>query len=142
MAADGRSGLDLRFVDGGCHAVRIDLETGAWQKLDAATQPAQCESARRIPAANLAVGLRGYMREVESALVEGGADPAAAYVLEIAPDGETTALARDFSGGRLSMRVPQFPLATPLRRIDVSTVGLARPAAPDASSALPMPEPL
>ena len=31
MTADGRSGLDLRFVGGGCHAVRIDLETGAWQ---------------------------------------------------------------------------------------------------------------
>ncbi len=82
------------------------------------------------------------MREVESALVEGGADPAAAFVLEITEDGETNALARDFAGGRLSMRVPRFPLATPLRRIDVSTVGLARPAAPDASSALPMPEPL
>ena len=97
MAADGRSGLDLRFVDGGCHAVRIDLETGAWQKLDAASAPATCETARRIPAANLSVALRGYMREVESALVEGGADPAAAFVLEIAEDGEATARARDFS---------------------------------------------
>jgi hypothetical protein len=142
MAADGRSGLDLRFVDGGCHAVRIDLETGAWKKLDAASTPATCETARRIPAVNLSVALRGYMREVESALAEGGADPAAAFVLEIAEGGEATALTRDFAGGRLSLRVPRFPLSTPLRRIDVSTVGLARPATPDASSSLPMPEPL
>jgi hypothetical protein len=142
MAADGRSGVDLRFVGGGCHAVRIDLETGAWQKLDAATQPAACEVARRIPAANLSVALRGYMREVEAALVEGGADPAAAFVLELAEGGEANALARDYAGERLSTRVPRFPVATPLRRIDVSTVGLARPAAPNAESALPMPEPL
>jgi hypothetical protein len=40
------------------------------------------------------------------------------------------------------LRVPRFPLATPLRRIDVATVGLARPAAPDAESSLPVPEPL
>ena len=138
MTADGRSGLDLRFVDGGCHVVRIDLETGDWQKLDAASAPATCATARRIPAVNLSVALRGYMREVESALVEGGADPAAAFVLEIAEGGEATAHARDFAGDRLSTRVPRFPLTTPLRRIDVSTVGLARPAAPDASSSLPI----
>jgi len=142
MTTDGGSGIDLRFVDGGCHAVRIDLETGAWRKLDGASQPARCDVARRIPSANLSVALRGYMREVESALVEGGADPAAAFVLEIGEDGETNALARDFAGGRLSLRVPRFPVATPLRRIDVSTVGLARPLAPDAASQLPTPEPL
>ncbi len=142
MTTDGRSGLDLRFVGGGCHAVRIDLETGAWQRLDAASQPAQCETARRIPSANLSVALRGYMREVESALAEGGADPAAAFVLELAQDGEATAHARTFAGGLVSLRVPRFPLVTPLRRIDVATVGLARPAAPDGESSLPMPEPL
>lgn len=142
MTTDGRGGIDLRFVGGGCHAVRIDLETGAWQKLDGEARPARCETARRIPSANLSVALRGYMRELESALVEGGADPAAAFVLEIGADGETNALARNFAGDRLSVRVPRFPVATPLRRIDVSTVGLARPVAPDASSTLPMPEPL
>jgi len=142
MAADGRSGLDLRFVDGGCHAVRIDFETGAWKKLDGSSAPAQCETARRVPAANLSVALRGYMREVESALAEGGADPAAAFVLEIAEDGETHARARDFAGDQRDLRVPRFPLRTPLRRIDVSTVGLARPAAPGAVDASSEPEPL
>ena len=142
MTADGRSGLDLRFVGGGCHAVRIDLESGAWKQLDTASAPAQCETARRVPASNLIAALRGYMREVESALVAGGADPAAAFVLEIAEGGAATAHGRDFAGNRRSTRVPRFPLTTPLRRIDVSTVGLARSAAPDASSSLPMPEPL
>jgi hypothetical protein len=112
MSADGKSGVDLRYVGGGCHAVRIDLESGAWKKLDTA---------------GVAVALRGYMREVEAALAEGGADPAAAYALEIAADGDTTALARDFAGEKRSVRVPSFPLDTPLRRIDVSTIGLARP---------------
>ncbi len=142
MAADGRSGLDLRFVDGGCHALRIDLESGSWQRLDSASQPTQCETARRIPAANLSTALRGYMRDVKAALSEGGADPAAAFVLEIAEAGETTAQSRDFAGNRLSLRVPRFPIATPLRRIDVSTVGFARPMASDAPSGLAMPEPL
>ena len=121
MSADGRSGLDLRFVDGGCHAVRIDLETGDWQKLDAASAPRNCATARRIPAANLSVALRGYMREVESALVEGGADPAAAFVLEIDEDGETTARARDFSGGQLSSARAALPAHDPApthRRLD------------------------
>ena len=142
MAADGRSGLDLRFVDGGCHAVRIDLESGAYKKLDTATVPAQCESARRVPAANLSVALRGYMREVESALLDGGADPAAAFVLEIDENGETNARARDFGGEQRDLRVARFPLQTPLRRIDVSTVGLARPGAPRMGSAASEPEPL
>jgi hypothetical protein len=128
ITADARSGLDLRFVDGGCHAVQIDLETGEYQKLDGASAPAQCESARRVPASNLSVALRGYMREVEAALAAGGADPAAAFVLQIGEDGETIALARDFSGERRTLRVRRFPLTTPLRRIDVSTVGLARPS--------------
>src|SRR5574342_668926 len=114
MAADGRSGLDLRFVDGGCHAVRIDLESGAWKKLDASSEPAQCETARRVPAAKLTVALRGYMREVESALAEGGADPDAAFVLEIDEDGETHAQARDFAGEQRDLRLPRFPLHTPL----------------------------
>jgi hypothetical protein len=142
MTADGRSGLDLRFVDGGCHALRIDLESGAWKKLDDASAPAQCATARRVPAANLSVALRGYMREVEAALAEGGADPAAAFVLEIAANGETNARARDFSGEQRDLRVPRFPLDTPLRRIDVSTVGLARPGTPRTGSASSAPEPL
>jgi hypothetical protein len=142
MAADGRSGLDLRFVGGGCHAVRIDLESGAWKKLDAASAPAQCETARRVPIANLSVALRGYMREVEAALAEAGADPAAAFVLEIDEDGETHARARDFAGDQRDLRLPRFPLRTPLRRIDVSTVGLARPAAPAALDATSEPAPL
>jgi hypothetical protein len=142
MAADGRSGLDLRFVAGGCHALLIDLESGAWKQLDTSSDPAQCETARRIPAANLSVALRGYMREVESALVEGGADPAAAFVLEISEDGETHARARDFAGDPRDLRVPRFPIHTPLRRIDVSTVGLARPAAPGAEDASSEPAPL
>jgi len=142
MTADGRSGLDLRFVGGGCHAVRIDLESGAWKQLDTASAPAQCETARRVPGSNLIAALRGYMREVESTLVAGGADPAAAFVLEIAEDGETHARARDFAGEQRDLRVPRFPLRTPLRRIDVSTVGLARPAAPGPANASSEPEPL
>jgi hypothetical protein len=142
IAADGRSGLDLRFVDGGCHAVRIDLESGAWAKLDTASAPAQCETARQVPMANLVTALRSYMREVEGALAEGGADPAAAFMLQIDEDGETHAQARDFAGDRRTLRVPRFPVRTPLRRIDVSTVGLVRPAVPGAAAPASEPEPL
>jgi hypothetical protein len=142
ITADARSGLDLRFVDGGCHAVRIDLETGDWKKLDRAEGAAQCQSARQVPASNLFVALRGYMREVEATLVADGADPAAAFVLAIAPDGETSAQARDFAGERRTLRVPRFPLVTPLRRIDVSTVGTARSAATEPTGATSRAEPL
>jgi hypothetical protein len=142
ITADARSGLDLRFVEGGCHAVRIDLDTGDWKRLDDASAPAQCDSARRVPASALSVALRGYMREVEAALAAGGADPAAAFVLEIGEDGETIAQARDFAGEKRTLRVPRFPLSTPLRRIDVSTVGLARPASSLPASPSPGAEPL
>jgi hypothetical protein len=142
IAADGRSGLDLRFVEGGCHAVRIDLESGAWEKLDTSSAPAQCETARQVPMANLVTALRSYMREVETALTESGADPAAAFVLQIDEDGETHAQARDFAGDRRTLRVPRFPVRTPLRRIDVSTVGLVRPVAPGAAAPASEPEPL
>ncbi len=40
IAAGGRSGLDLRWVDGGCHALRIDFETGAGPASTTATRPA------------------------------------------------------------------------------------------------------
>jgi hypothetical protein len=82
------------------------------------------------------------MREVEAALAAGGADPAAAFVLEIGEDGETIAQARDFVGEKRTLRVPRFPLSTPLRRIDVSTVGLARPASSPPASPSPGAEPL
>ena len=77
--------------------------------------------------ANLSVALRGYMREVESALVDGGADPAAAFVLEIAEDGETNAQARDFAGEqrRPARAALPAPHAAPAhRRLD----GRAGPA--------------
>jgi hypothetical protein len=142
MAAGGEVGVDLRFVEGGCHAVAIDLATGNWSKLDGAAEPAVCRDQRRIPAVHLGIALRGYSRELEAALAAAGADPAAAYALEIGLNGAVRVEARDFAGQPRILRGPRFPVATPLRRIDVSVVGTASRPPRGAPIAVPAPEPL
>jgi len=122
IAAPGRLALDLRFVDGGCHAVAIDLESGAWQRLDRADLDASCREQRSIPPAQLAVALRGWTRDLQAGLEAVGADTGAAYSLDIGRDGATRVMARNHAGQPLTVRGPRFPIATPLRRIDVTNV--------------------
>jgi len=125
IAAGGRLGLDLRWVEGGCHAVRIDFETGGWARLDHGDAPSVCRAQRRISPGQLETALRGWTRELHSSMDQAGADPAAAYVLRIAPDGATQVRARNFAGDPLTLRAPRFPVSTPLRRIDVTNVAPA-----------------
>jgi hypothetical protein len=125
IIADGDTGIDLRFVDGGCHAVQINLTNGDWRKLDDSTEAAECSDVGNIPATHLNTALRGYSREVQAARVEAGGDASAAYALVIAPDGSTHVESRNVEGEPLSAKVPNFPLTTPLRRIQVSLVGAA-----------------
>jgi len=124
IAADGRSSLDLRFVEGGCHVVQTDLESGKWTAIDAVDEPGVCSSSRRVPATHFAAALRGYVRDIESIAESSGADPSAAYALRIGPGG-TQLDTRDFHGEILTVGVPRFPISTPLRRIEVSVVGSA-----------------
>jgi len=125
IIADGETGIDLRFVDGGCHAVQINLTNGVWRKLDRNAEAAECNDVGNIPATHLSAALRGYSREVQEARVEAGGDASAAYALVIAPDGSTHVETRNVEGEPLSASVPNFPLTTPLRRIQVSLVGAA-----------------
>jgi len=140
IAAGGRAGVDLRFVDGGCHAVAIDLETGSWSRVDRTEAPATCRRTRRIPASQLSLALRGYARELESGLAEAGADPAAAYALRIAGDRGVVVEAQDFAGRPRRFRAAPFPVTTPLRRIEVSVVGSPHPAPRGAPIAVPGPD--
>ena len=142
IAAGGRMALDLRFVDGGCHALAIDLEDGESSRLDHADGGGVCRDTRRIPAEHLGLALRGYIRELEAALTRSSADPAAAYTLRITPDGAVTVETRDFAGRPRRLAAPRFPVATPLRRIEVSVVGTSTPAPEGAPLAVPSPEPL
>ena len=123
IAADSRTSLDLRFVEGGCHVVRTDLETGEWSALDAVDRVGVCRATRRVQPTELKTALRGYARELESAIFEAGADPAAAYALRIEPNGATRLDTRGFSGAPMTIEVPRFPLDTPLRRIEITTLG-------------------
>lgn len=123
ITAAENTGIDLRFVDGACHALLIDLETGAWTQLDESSEPAFCSSARNVPASNFNIALRSYAREVQLARTAAGGDPAASYALILEPDGTTTVETRSFAGEAVSSPAPSFPLATPLRRINVSLVG-------------------
>ena len=125
ITAAGRLGLDLRWVEGGCHALRIDFETGAWARLDHGDAPGVCRAQRRIAPGQLATALRGWTRELHMAMDEAGADPGAAYTLRIEPDGAAQLRARDFAGEPLTLKATRFPVATPLRRIDVTNVAPA-----------------
>jgi hypothetical protein len=145
ISEDGRTGLDLRYVKGGCHAVRIDLETGQWATLDTDRTPGTCREDLNLPAPRLALALRGYARDLTILLDEADADPSAAYVLRIRPDGAVRVESRDYTGRAVSVSAPRFPVNTPLRHIDVSVVGSTRPAAGGSApipGPAPMPEPL
>jgi len=122
ITADTRTSLDLRFVNGGCHVVQTDLETGEWSALDAVDRPGVCRAERRVQPAELETALRGYTGELESAIFKAGADPAAAFALRIEPDGTTQLDTRGFSGEPMTLAVPRFPLETPLRRIEITTL--------------------
>jgi hypothetical protein len=138
ITADGSAGIDLRFVEGGCHGVQIDFESGAWTRLDNSSDLAVCGDTRKVPASNFKAALRSYSREVESARVAAGGDPIASYALIIGEDGRTHAESRDHFGNAIRAEVPDFPIATPLRRIDVSLVSTVYQA--PASPAAPAPE--
>jgi hypothetical protein len=150
VSADGRSGLDLRFVDGGWRAVTIDLETGSWRALGAATEPARCARSRRMPRAQLQLALRGYAHELEQRLEAAGLDPTTAFSLALS-DGRDRAVAgrgrpsagrdaaievRDARGAQRVLSAPPFPMATPLERIEISVVApppRGHPASVDAA---------
>jgi len=103
--------------------VRTDLETGAWSAVDNVDRAGVCRAARRVQPAEFRTALRGYTRELESAIFEAGADPAAAYSLRIESEGTTQLDTRGFSGESMTIKVPRFPLDTPLRRIEITTLG-------------------
>jgi hypothetical protein len=145
IAADRRHAVDLRFHAGGCRAVWIDLESGAWRAFGPlAKERAVCRSERRIPPSHLGVALRGYLRQVEESLGAAGVDPMRAYALRIDPAGGTDVETRDPKGRRRVVRVAPFPLATPLRIVHVSNVAMLpgiQPAKPAPAPARPAPAP-
>jgi hypothetical protein len=141
ISADGSSGVDLRFVEGGCHAVQIDLENGAWTRIDEAAEAASCSDTRAIPASHFNAALRGYAAEVQAARTAAGSDPAASYALIIAPDGSTRVETRNHVGEAVAADLPDFPLETPLRRINVSLVGTVYQA-PTTATPIPAPKDL
>jgi hypothetical protein len=137
IGAQGRIGLDLRYVGDGCHAVQIDLATGSWARIDSVDAPAVCRAERRIPRAHLSIALRGWTRELDATLEAAGADPDAAYTLRVDASGATEVTSRSFAGERVELSGPPFPVATPLRRIDVTNVGAASAQTPPSSSPAP-----
>jgi hypothetical protein len=139
--AAGARGLDLRHVDGGCHAVAIDFASGAWRRLDSAQERAgDCREMRRVPLSHLRSALGDYVGELETALLAADGDPRGAYSIHIEPSGQTRLSGRDYMGSALRLEVPPFPLRTPLRRIDVT--GVAGAASPPAAPAKELLQPL
>lgn len=138
IAADGRTALDLRFVDGGCHVVATDLEDGRSRRVDRQEGRARCTESRWLPPNRIATALVGYVAEIESALERAGADPSAPYALRVARDGRAEALSRSLRGDRVRATLPAFPVDTPLRRIEVSLVGGGAPQGEPATSLDPL----
>jgi hypothetical protein len=85
--------------------------------------------------------LRSYTREVQAARVAAGGDPAASYALLIAGDGTTRVETRSHTGEAVATDVPNFPISTPLQRINISLIGGVYKA-PEAPSPVPSPAPL
>lgn len=141
IVEDGSTAVDLRFVEAGCHAIAIDLTNGGWRKIDGVGGGSQCNRTRNIPASHLNTALRSYAREVQAARVESGGDPAASYALLIAPNGSTRVETRSHIGEAVSVDVPDFPIHTPLRRINVSLIGGVQ-TAPTAPAPVPGTTPL
>jgi hypothetical protein len=136
ITEDGGTAIDLRFVEGGCHAIAIDLASGDWRKIDGVGGGSQCNRTRNIPASHLNTALRSYSREVHAARVVSGGDPAASYALLIAANGSTRVETRSHIGEAVSLDVPSFPIDTPLRRINVSLIGGVQ-TAPTAPAPVP-----
>ncbi|HJO24200.1 MAG: hypothetical protein QF890_07805 [Myxococcota bacterium] len=122
IGAEGRFGFDLRFVQGGCHAVAIDLETGAWSLVDRAQGETRCRARRTLPPLQLTAALRGWTRELHDAMRASGVDPRSSYALRIGEHGATRVIGRSFKGATLTVDAPRFPVATPLQRIDITNV--------------------
>lgn len=135
ISADGQVGLDLRYVDGGCHATAIHLGSGEWRRIDGSSDRGVCSETRRVPLPHLRAALGGYVSDFEEALADAGGDPGASYSLRIDPGGRTRVESRDLLGERLELEIAPFPIETPLTRIDVTNVANAGqgPAAPPAS---------
>jgi hypothetical protein len=126
IAPDGSHAVDLRYANGGCRAVWIDLESGEWSALDPPTGArAECRSERRIPPSHLRVALRGYLRQLEESLEGAGLDPTRAYALRIEGSGATHVETRDAGGKVQRVPVEPFPVATPLRLVHVTNVASA-----------------
>jgi hypothetical protein len=140
IAFDGRSGVDLRYVDGGCRALRIDLADGSFARVDATRAHGTCRTSRRVPIAQMTRALRGYVGAVRAVLDAGGGEPTAPFSLHLGPDG-TWAETRTSAGMPVRARVPDFPIATPLRRLDVGLVGSVE-VAPNAPRVIPGPRPI
>src|SRR5262249_20014163 len=139
--ADGDHAVDLRFVDGGCRALWIDLESGTWKRLDpSGAARAECRTERRIPPSTLAVALRGYLREVEASLEGAGGDPTRPFAPRIDATAHTRAATPAPEGRRRRVGVSPFPVRPPLRMIQISNVSsldgredAERPPAPEPS---------
>jgi len=129
VADRGRTAFDLRFVEGACHAVAVDLWSGSWRVVDDAKGGAVCRDARSFPASQLQTALAGYMDEIHIALEQAGADPKASFSLRIGEAGATTVASRGFDGEIRVVEVAPFPLETPLQRIDVAVLGTVAPRA-------------
>jgi hypothetical protein len=122
IAADTRTALDLRDVGEGCGVFAIDLDSGVWRRLERA-RGRVCAEERSVPVGHLRTAARGFATEVEEALAKAGADPQAAWSLRIAPDGGVTATSVDYTGALVRVAAPQFPIRTPLRRIEFGVMG-------------------
>ena len=122
--------------------VRVDLESAKWSAIDRLTQPGTCRDSRSVPAALFATALRGYAQDVRAAVSAAGGDPAAAFTLRIDAEGNSEVDTRRFDGESIRVAVPRFPIASPLRRIDVSIAGSGAPPPGGGPAAIPGIEPL
>jgi hypothetical protein len=132
LSASGNLALDLRYTQGACQLVAIDLRRGAWRTLARAEGTATCQEARDVPPSKLRAAFPDYAAALDTIIERANFEPNVAFRIVLGPSRAARLEIPTSSGRTEILDAPPFPVKTPLLEIGVSTLGLHRPRAASA----------
>ncbi|NNL86091.1 MAG: hypothetical protein HKP27_10585 [Myxococcales bacterium] len=132
ISASGNLALDLRYTQGACQIVAVDLRRGAWRTLARAEGTASCQEARDVPPSQFRAAFPDYAAALDRIIEQADLEPNVAFRIVLGPSHAARLEIPTSSGRTEILDAPPFPVKTPLREIGVSTLGLHRPSAASA----------